>query len=132
MREIKFRAWDKEKKEWVKNLNWSECEPQANVENGILTMESNDFFNWSQYTGRKDKNGKEIFEGDVVEMEEPVMESDVIKCEIVFYEGTFCAKWDRESQVTYFPLSECRLEEENVEIIGNVYSNPELLSTPIR
>lgn len=60
MREIKFRAWDKEKKIM---FNWSF------TEQGLYPQDffNNDNYQVMQYTGVNDKNGKEIYEGDIVE-----------------------------------------------------------------
>jgi hypothetical protein len=68
-----------------------------------------------QYTGLKDKNGKEIFEGDVTTSEigdEPMA--------VVFWEGCFCHKWPDGNGHIFNP--------KNIEIIGNIYENPELLA----
>ena len=74
-----------------------------------------------QFTGLLDNNGAEIYEGDVVtgyccDYEGPF--------EVFFHEGTFSVKADE----SYFPcLFECS-PEKNVEVIGNIYENPELLT----
>lgn len=128
-REIKFRAWNRHLGRMLKDefyvahdgdVYQHESHPDHDLEvvDELILM---------QFTGLHDKNGKDIYEGDVIEMEEPVMESDMIRCAVVFDEGSFSARWDRQSQTTFFPLSQCGIEDENVEIIGNIYENPDLL-----
>ena len=60
MREIKFRAWDKVNKEMVLNDSFYELQKWNRTEKEL------EDFELMQYTGLKDKNGKEIYEGDVV------------------------------------------------------------------
>jgi uncharacterized phage protein (TIGR01671 family) len=118
MREIKFRAWDKEKKimaEWD-FLKRFPAE-QFNEWNGYM-----------QFTGLHDKLGKEIFEDDIIQllmMEEPGQDLSVInmrqfKFHIVFDKGAFVAKHGDHTYPT--------MDMSQVEVIGDIYQNPELLS----
>ncbi|WP_261021676.1 YopX family protein [Streptococcus mitis] len=77
-----------------------------------------------QSTGLKDKNGKEIFEGDVVRQvrTQPTTENETITGVVTMLEGAWLIMNDCE-QLASFLWSET---DEN-EIIGNVYENPELL-----
>ena len=68
MREIKFRAWDKKEKEMVEvcQINWHDPYGITISHNGSWHNDIADY-ELMQYTGLKDKNGKEIYEGDIFE-----------------------------------------------------------------
>ena len=73
-----------------------------------------------QYTGLDDKNGVKIFEGDVVRSNDTaighvIYEESGTAFELLFYDDTDC-----------FGLGQCYISEE-LEVIGNIHDNPELL-----
>ena len=111
MREIKYKAWDMKKKEWVikpttlQDLVAEEYYPADWVDKVI----------WVEYTGLKDKNGKPIFEGDVLS---PNTEDDKSKLEVRFEEGAF---------VTSFGTN-IKEVSKLCEVIGNIYENKDLLN----
>lgn len=122
MKDIKFRAWDKENKEWISDTDSFFNGMFFNRKIGSVGI---DFwstkFELMQYTGLKDKNGKEIFEGDIVK-EEQYMSNDLIS-EVRFYEGRF------DSLVRVKEGYNCidQYSPESFEVIGNIHEHSHLL-----
>lgn len=113
-RPIKTKAWDYEKKKWVEHYS-------INPEGFAYTDESeepNFNINLLQFTGLKDKHGKEIYEGDIIEFEYHNGGGfSRVKEPVTFYNGQFSV-W-QESINNY---------NENCEIIGNIFENPKILN----
>jgi len=126
-RTIKFRAWDK-----LKNVMWLSGFDLNGVsaENGAMSITTLDedynrtrhlFFPdeavLMQYTGRKDKNGKEIYESDKVRFTAPTDfgEEDM---------GSSTVEWN-ESIAGFKPFD--KYKSRYCEVIGNIYENKELL-----
>lgn len=124
MKEIKFRAWYKpaQKMYQVQSMNFhSQTGKLYNVfvEGSPYTPRISDI-ELLQFTGLLDKSGKEIYEGDVVRVNagEPSLE---FISQVIFEQASFriAAVYDQG-----FP------HKEDIEVIGNIYENPELVSTP--
>ena len=120
MRKIKFRAWDSNAKKLI--LPNDNCRIHFNegLPYGILKWDGNILIHEDilmQYTGLKDKNGKEIYEGDIVNADDDV--------EIVQYEGYGFLPFINQVPCAIDAYSEW--EYTTIEIIGNIYENHELL-----
>jgi len=126
VREIKFRAWDKSSKAMCKVKQILKFDGNMHF---ILDNPNSDFWgnNYGcdinrielmQYTGRHDINGKEVYEGDTVKAKDSYTGREFTG-NIEFRDCSFCIVGDC--------VSNCRWMDYEVEVIGNVWENPELL-----
>ena len=124
--EIKFRIWDVENKEMLKvqELDFEPTFYGGNI--AIRPDQYNDYFDTEdmilmQYTGLHDKNGKEIYEGDIVRI---IVNNNIEKiCRVEFKNGIFGVMFSKNKELTAFP----HFCNTTFEVIGNEYDNPELL-----
>lgn len=128
-REIKFRAWDKSSEYMHSNVQSGVYEdPDEWTEfSTVLGLEC---FEVMQYTGLKDKNGKEIYEGDIVEYNDfnSLRTGGHAEDKIIVGKVTFgCGMWMVEEKNCGHDLYEGLVNDEELEVIGNIYENPELL-----
>ena len=118
----KFRAWNKlaSRMYIVNGLHFDRGMVQyANNDNAIRFIKLENII-LMQSTGLKDKNGKEIFEGDIVKMAKDVY-SNTTYYEVIRHRG---GAYRLESNQHGCELW---LRHTNCEVIGNIYENPELL-----
>lgn len=124
MREIKFRVYDKGRKQWVHDTDHAISlfgeyvifgEILRRPDDSIVSLDELNDLDAMQYTGLKDRNGREIYEGDVVE-------SSGLKFSITvedFHGYRFMFGKDQMNKATAV----------YGEVIGNIYENPELCLT---
>ena len=115
-REIKFRAWDKQSKQM------SEPFGLFDIPDGFINIDGNYCYEADaeimQYTGLKDVNGKEVYEGDIVN----------------WSRKTGKVVWHK--RIAGFVMENTNLDLERIdiefesEVIGNIYENPNLLNNP--
>ena len=130
-REIKFRAWLKEDKKMVnvETMDFADKSTQylekSEIVNAyLLRRVIFDDIELMQYTGLKDKNGAEIYDGDIV-LVELSGTSTWYKTVVKIKEGAFIASLiDGEDYIYIFNRG---FDSNDFEILGNVYENPELL-----
>ncbi len=130
MRDIKFRIWNKE-------TNCYDCDFVVTPSGEFIYTETGDRFNadeivFEQYTGLKDKNGKEIYEGDIIQFHNCKLD------EVEFVNGAFGYYSDKSykhlSDFISFNQNAYNLDLNiktgvlpNHRIIGNIHENPNLL-----
>jgi len=122
MREIKFRAWEKNHKEMLEVLGIFFDVQTIKHKNLKIRGNTNPFndgypntnfcdIELMQFTGLLDKNGKEVYEGDIVTILSNGYPKEV--------------KW--EPRYCGFNIRPNRRNAKGYEVIGNIYENPELL-----
>ncbi len=102
-RETKFRFWHEGKMYY---FEWGEI---CNCELGNVSLEGERM----QFTGLTDKNGKEIYEYDIVEYSLTSSSENKIKNEVVYEGGAF------------YPI--CEMPESEFLVLGNIHENPKLI-----
>jgi uncharacterized phage protein (TIGR01671 family) len=118
-REIKFRAWDKKTERFQSGFHLT-----SDGKIIFACLVDNEDYILSQFTGLKDKNGKEIFENDIVCW----TFDEKTKKEIVFHEGCFGHfnfMGINNEYPEFIPIHKKRAEY--MIVCGNIFQNPELL-----
>ncbi len=116
MREIKFRLWDPQRKvmtqdgsliTWIRSANIKFCDDFVKMKMVFL-----------QFTGRKDNEGKDIYEGDIIEFD---------KAEWGGEGNIHVVSWDNNDSAWCWGGG-ASSDMEWRKVIGNIYENPELLN----
>ena len=122
-REILFRGWNKKNKKWLYGyycVNRGEhfiapdefVNPLASYEDYVVDADT-----VGQYTGLKDVNNKEIFEGDIVII------GNNLKAIVIWFNGSFRFQDELSSKATYFEDIGAIMRDYDVQIIGNIHED---------
>ena len=120
MRTIKFRAWSIDRQMFViDGMTIEDIQQDATQSLELPNIIASEKIVWQQYTGLNDKNGIEIYDGDILEHYKGVYY-------LVEWESVISGSWgarsiNRRSYLPYFR------EAMNTIIVGNIFENPELL-----
>ena len=118
----KFRAWLKKEQKmdnYIDHISWLEDELYC-IGDGITYMVSAEDLVLMQSTGLVDKNGKEIFEGDIVKMSKDVYSEPTYYEVVRHYGGAYRLESKQHGCELWLRHTDC-------EVVGNVYENRELL-----
>lgn len=139
MRQIKFRAWDKETKKMMM-VGGITFNANGKFDNDLVVDNEEwlqiEKFGLMQFTGLKDKNGKEIWEGDILATKQIGVKNPMFvnHVKVSFSDGYIST--DPGSGYEQFygwivgeedPLNDSLLNTEDYVVVGNIYQNPDLL-----
>jgi len=111
-RELKFRAWD--------TTYGIMLDSDSSSISYIFALAKKDNFTVLQYTGLKDKNGVEIYEGDIVKAYSEDFENENFFGKVIFDKGCFLT-WINKNDIRGV------WSGDDIKVIGNIFENPELL-----
>lgn len=120
-REIKFRAWTGTKIVYrfaIEAISGFQKDAgiAAEITNGEISEYHSDWI-LMQYTGLKDKNGREIYEGDI------------IRALAYGKPFSYVLEWQQEGELNGYPITGFIYNSLNdADVIGNIYENPELIT----
>ncbi|WP_247949695.1 YopX family protein [Streptococcus mitis] len=118
----RYRAWLKKEQKmdnYIDHISWLEDELYC-IGDGITYMVSAEDLVLMQSTGLKDKNGKEIFEGDIVKMAKDVYSEPTYYEVVRHYGGAYRLESKQHGCELWLRHADC-------EVVGNVYENRDLL-----
>lgn len=119
---LKFRAWDEDSQKMNGNV-----EIYIAKDKTIEVRPKDDKTIVMQSTGLKDKNGKEIFEGDIVKFSD--CDDDAYVTPVVWDKNYACfgVSFSGKYPISFDYLEEFYTELKDIEVVGNIYENPELV-----
>jgi uncharacterized phage protein (TIGR01671 family) len=153
-REIKFRAWDKKQKAFINGFNMvgfstGQGAPKRKLQRFSSYWDEEEV-ELMQYTGLKDKNGKEIYDGDILQVETAWYKAKITPTQgedetdaIFGYRRNGITYWTVEHKIFtsrvgfmiygidrrfHKVLTPNMIYNNKAEVIGNIYENPELLT----
>lgn len=130
MREIKFRAWNKPTN---KMFYWGTIQLMDQTDKRNIEEVHNIFM---QFTGLKDRNGKEIYEGDIISdnITKRTEHLGYVMSEVIYQEELACfsiatlSEDKKERFIAPIHYLELDVIPNKYEVIGNIFENPELLT----
>lgn len=130
MREIKFRAWDTKERKWVEP---TDCKYffEADIQSQYFWLAPLPNTILMQYTGQKDKNGIEVYEGDIVREVDTIPGTRIVEWgKVVTWLGSTdvpeMVGWMQRRIDKRYDSSPLYIYD-TTEVIGNICENPELL-----